>query len=134
MLQGRGIPGERDVTKGMERLHQLATAGQALNLGMVSQASWSVDGPTEHALHVSFSFHQARLCPSYSNNNNNNNRIQRLYPRFFYNLLTAPRIVSNMHAQVAQAQSCANHVQHIERLSRATCSMCHLVRRDSSAI
>ena len=25
-----------------------------------------------------------------------------------------------MHAQVAQAQSCANHMQHIERLSRAS--------------
>ena len=54
--------------------------------------------------------------------------------RDFYNLLTAPRIVSNTHAQVAQAQSCANHMQHIERLSRATCVTCHLVRRDSSAI
>ena len=39
---------------------------------------------------------------------------------FFYNLLTAPRTVSNTYAQVAQAQLCANHVQHIERLSRAS--------------
>ena len=38
----------------------------------------------------------------------------------FYNLLTAQRIVSNKYAQVAQAQSCENHVQHIERLSRAS--------------
>ena len=38
----------------------------------------------------------------------------------FYNLLTAPRTVSNTYAQVARAQSCANHVQHIERLSRAS--------------
>ena len=30
---------------------------------------------------------------------------------------------SNMYAQVAQAQLCANHVQHIQRLSRATCSV-----------
>ena len=37
-----------------------------------------------------------------------------------YNLLTAPRTVSNTYAQVARAQSCANHVQHIERLSCAT--------------
>ena len=29
--------------------------------------------------------------------------------------------VSNTYAQVAQAQSCENHVQHIERLSRASC-------------
>ena len=38
----------------------------------------------------------------------------------FYNLLTAQRTVSNTYAQVARAQSCANHVQHIERLSRAS--------------
>ena len=45
------------------------------------------------------------------------------------------RTVSNMYAQVAWAQSCANHVQHIERLSRATCrATCHVVRRDSSAV
>ena len=31
-----------------------------------------------------------------------------------------PQTVSNTHAQVAQAQSCANHVQHIERLSHAS--------------
>ena len=30
------------------------------------------------------------------------------------------RTVSNTYAQVARAQSCANHVQHIERLSRAS--------------
>ena len=53
---------------------------------------------------------------------NNDNRIERLYSRF-YNLLTAPQTVSNMYAQAAQAQSCANHMQHIERLSRATCSV-----------
>ena len=40
--------------------------------------------------------------------------------RDFYNLLTAPRTVSNAYAQVAWAQSYANHVQHIERLSRAS--------------
>ena len=39
---------------------------------------------------------------------------------FFYNLLTAPRTVSNTYVQVARGQSCANHVQHIERLSRAS--------------
>ena len=53
----------------------------------------------------------------------------------FHNLLTAPRTVSNTYAQVARAQPCANHVQHIERLSRATCRVtCHLVRRGSSAV
>ena len=40
---------------------------------------------------------------------------------YFYNLLTAPRTVSNTHPQVARAQSCANHVQRIDRLWRATC-------------
>ena len=55
-----------------------------------------------------------------NNNNNNDNRIQRRYSRFFYNLLTAPRTVCNTYAQVAWAQPCVNHVQHIERLSRAS--------------
>ena len=36
-------------------------------------------------------------------------------------ILTAPRTVSDMYVQVAKAQLCANHVQHIERLSRASC-------------
>ena len=39
----------------------------------------------------------------------------------FYYLLTALQTASNMYAQVARAQSCANQVQHIERLSCATC-------------
>ena len=37
--------------------------------------------------------------------------------RDFYDLLTAPRTFSDTYAQVARTQSCANHVQHIERLS-----------------
>ena len=45
--------------------------------------------------------------------------------RDFYNLLTAPRTVSNTYAQVARAQSRANHVQHIECLSRAACRVPH---------
>ena len=53
----------------------------------------------------------------------------------FDNLLNVPRTISNTCAQAARAQSCANHVQHIERQSRATCRVaCHVVRRDSSAI
>ena len=58
-----------------------------------------------------------------SNNNNNNtttttttannNRIERC------NILTAPRTVSNMFTQVAEAQSCANHMQHVSRPLRA---------------
>ena len=35
-------------------------------------------------------------------------------------LLTAPQTVSNIYAQVARAQLCTDHMQHIERL-RATC-------------
>ena len=55
--------------------------------------------------------------------------------RDFFNLLTALQTVFNMYDQVARVQSCANHVQHIEHLSRATCRVsCHVVRRDSSAI
>ena len=51
------------------------------------------------------------------------------------NLFTAPRTVSNTYAQMARAQSCAYLVQHIERLSRATCRVtCYVVQRDSSAI
>ena len=38
-----------------------------------------------------------------------------------YNLLIEPRTVSNTYAQVARAQSCTNHVQHIGLLSRAAC-------------
>ena len=44
----------------------------------------------------------------------------------FYNLLSALRAVSNMYAQVAQARSCANHVQHIEWLSHATFMRCYM--------
>ena len=43
--------------------------------------------------------------------------------RDFYNLLTVPRTVSNTYVQVARVQLCANHVQNIERFSRATCRM-----------
>ena len=56
----------------------------------------------------------------------------------FYNLLTAPRTVPNTYAQVARAQSCASHVQHIERFFfffflSTCCVTCHVVRRGSSA-
>ena len=66
------------------------------------------------------------LCSN--NNNNNNNHFHRGNSRFFCNLLTALQTVSNTYAEVARAQLCANYVQHIERLSRATCRvMCHVV-------
>ena len=41
-----------------------------------------------------------------------------------HNLLAVARTISNTYAQVARAQSCANHVQHIERLSRASVMLC----------
>ena len=44
---------------------------------------------------------------------------------FFNNkkkVLTAPRNIFNTHADTAKAQSRANHVHHIRRLSRATCA------------
>ena len=66
--------------------------------------------------------------------NSNNSRMQRRSSRFFNNLLTAPRTVSDTCAQVARAQSCANYVLHSARFSRATRVTCHAVRRDSSAI
>ena len=45
------------------------------------------------------------------------------------------RMAFNTYAQMSRAQLCANHVQHIERLSRATCRVaCHVVRRDRPAI
>ena len=53
----------------------------------------------------------------------------------FYNLFTLPQTVSNVYAQVARVQSFANHVQHIEHSSRATCrDTWHVVQRDSSAV
>ena len=53
------------------------------------------------------------------NNNNNNSRIQRRYLRSF-TISSQRHEVSNMYAQVARAQSCANHVQHFECLSRTS--------------
>ena len=58
--------------------------------------------------------------------------------RGFYNPPTAPLAVSNRYAQEASAQSCANHVQHIEQITCNTLSafcvqhvVCHVVRRNS---
>ena len=59
--------------------------------------------------------------PNCNNNNNINiNRIQRRNLRFFYNLLTASRTISNTYAQAAPLQLCANHMQHIQCKSHAT--------------
>ena len=40
----------------------------------------------------------------------------------FLQFSTAPRTVSNTYAQLARAQSCANHVQCIGSLSHASCN------------
>ena len=58
------------------------------------------------------------LLQFYDNSNNNNNLIQKAQFEIFYNLLTAPRTISNMYAQVARVQitcnlSSACHVQHV---------------------
>ena len=58
-----------------------------------------------------------------------NDHIQRHNSRFF-TICSLRREVSNTYAQVARAHTCANHVQHIERLSRAACRVtCHVVLR-----
>ena len=46
-----------------------------------------------------------------------NNKVLKGTFRDYYNLLTAPRAVSNTSAQVARAQLCAHHAQHVERVS-----------------
>ena len=52
----------------------------------------------------------------------NGDRIERRKSRYFYSLLTRiPRTVSNTYVLVTRTQPCPYHVQHIERLSRATC-------------
>ena len=56
-----------------------------------------------------------------NNNNDDDDDDDDDDDNIFYNLLTAPRTVSNTYTQVARAQSCANHVQHTDRSSRATC-------------
>ena len=66
---------------------------------------------------------------AFNNDNNNNIIALKGTVRDFLQSLH----FSNTYTQVAQVQSCAYHVQDIERLSRATVA-CHVVRRDSSAI
>ena len=54
------------------------------------------------------------------------------------NILQSPHCTTKCFQHVSSsgwAQSCANHVQHIECLSRLTChDTCHVVRKDGSAI
>ena len=48
----------------------------------------------------------------------------------FHNLLTAPQTASNTHAHLVEALVCANHVQSIGGLTRATCCVpCGMKRR-----
>ena len=42
-----------------------------------------------------------------------------------HSLLTALQTVTNMHAQVARAQSCANHMHHIKHFSHTACRVPH---------
>ena len=55
-----------------------------------------------------------------NNNNDNNNRIQRRYSRFFTTSSQRRKLSPTRTLKWPQAQSCANHVQHIEHLSRAS--------------
>ena len=60
---------------------------------------------------------------------NNNNHIQRCDLRFL-TISSLRHKLSPTHSHVVWAQSCANHMQHIKRLSRATCRVtCHMVCR-----
>ena len=67
--------------------------------------------------------------------NNDNNRIQRRNLRFL--------TISSLHHKLPpirtlkwpRRKSCANHVQHMECVSHATCCVvCHMVQSDSSAM
>ena len=67
--------------------------------------------------------------------NNDSNCVQRRNLRFFTisSLRSEPSPTHTL--KWPRAQSCANYVQHIERSPCATCRvMCHVVRRDSSAV
>ena len=45
-----------------------------------------------------------------------------------FRFLTVLRTLSNTYSQATRAQSCANHEQHIECLSHATCCVaCHMI-------
>ena len=62
---------------------------------------------------------------------NNNNRIQRRNSRLF-TIFSLRREPSPTRALKWPGRKCANHVQHIECLSRATCRVtCHVVRREA---
>ena len=71
--------------------------------------------PTCHRLEQSSAF------SSKETKSINNDYIEKCHSRYLYNLLTAPRTVSDTYSQVVRAQSCAKHVQHVRRLPRATC-------------
>ena len=64
--------------------------------------------------------HNKRSAHRYEPECHNRRSAHRYEPECHNNLLTAPRTVSNTIAQLARAQPCANHVQHIKRPSHAT--------------
>ena len=66
-----------------------------------------------------------------NNNNNSNNQVERCNSRFC--------TVSSLHGEPSPTRTLwwpeHSHVQHINRLSHATCHVvCHVVQKDSSAI
>ena len=72
----------------------------------------------QHNTTQSLQFSVPHIASTSQSSNNNNNRIQKRYLRFF-TISSQRREMSPTH-EVARVQSCANHVQHIERLSRAS--------------
>ena len=105
-------------------------------LVIVSQACGLMRFPRELLPHLSNNSNDDDDDDDDSDNNKTDyNRIQRRSSRFFGGATSSLRRELSPAPQVARAQLCANHVQRIERLSRATCSVtCHVVRRDSSAV
>ena len=67
--------------------------------------------PTMVTLHDT-RFVECRLWKNGYNNKNNNSRIQRRNSRFFFNLLTAPRTVSNTHSGCPDSIVCKSRATH----------------------
>ena len=115
----------RRQTPAVERRHP-RTKNKAWKLWTSSSSCWLVPSPSLslHVLHI--------LMVSNNSNNDDNNRIQRCNLRFFTISSLRCELSPNTYTQVAWAQLCANHLEHIECLT--CCVMCHMVWRDSSAI
>ena len=117
---------------------QMATTAAGVAVGSAVVSGHIHRPPPEWEIQGSVPASGGQVLPVFiaykSNNNNNNNRIQRHHSRFFIISSLRRKPSPNTYAQVARVQSCVNHMQHIESLSRAKCCVaCHVVRRDSSA-